>query len=212
MCLESVQVFENSAWCVERGFGIIMALTDWNLSLEEAMDNGFRKIGVIDYQKSKYANLFIIGSFVLSISVGAIIIILSDSTSNNILKGQWILLGCLCFIIIHESVHLIFMKIFSKERLCLSFKFPTISVGSNGKFSKRQFIIIALAPVVILGVVLALLIIFCSESYKFFLSILLILNFAGSGGDYLQVFEMRKYSMDTFFQDNSIETSVYKKK
>ena len=36
------------------------------------MDNGFRKIGVIDYQKSKYANLFIIGSFVLSISVGAI--------------------------------------------------------------------------------------------------------------------------------------------
>lgn len=212
MCLESVQVFENSAWCVERGFGIIMALTDWNLSLEEAMDNGFRKIGVIDYQKSKYANLFIIGSFVLSISVGAIFIILSDSTSNNILKGQWILLGCLCFIIIHESVHLIFMKIFSKERLCLSFKFPTISVGSNGKFSKRQFIIIALAPVVILGVVLALLIIFCSESYKFFLSILLILNFAGSGGDYLQVFEMRKYSMDTFFQDNSIETSIYKKK
>ena len=176
------------------------------------MDNGFRKIGVIDYQKSKYANLFIIGSFVLSISVGAIIIVLSDSTSNNILKGQWILLGCLCYIIIHESVHLIFMKIFSKERLCLSLKLPTISVGSNGKFSKRQFIIIALAPVVILGVVLALLITFCSESYKFVLSILLILNFAGSGGDYLQVFEMRKYSMDTFFQDNSIETSVYKKK
>ena len=52
-----------------------MILTDWNLSLEEAMDNGFRKIGVIDYQKSKYANLFIIGSFVLSISVGAIIIV-----------------------------------------------------------------------------------------------------------------------------------------
>lgn len=52
------------------------------------MDNGFRKIGVIDYQKSKYANLFIIGSFVLSISVGAIIIVLSDSTSNNILKGN----------------------------------------------------------------------------------------------------------------------------
>ena len=63
------------------------------------MDNGFRKIGVIDYQKSKYANLFIIGSFVLSISVGAIIIVLSDSTSNNILKGQWILLGCLCYIL-----------------------------------------------------------------------------------------------------------------
>ena len=180
--------------------------------LSTVYDNTLKKIGVIDYKKSKYSHFFIIGSFIFFIIVGGIFIALSNSISSNILMGQWFLLGCLCYIIIHESVHLIFMKIFSKERLCLSLKFPTISVGSNGKFSKRQFIIIALAPVVILGVVLALLITFCSESYKFVLSILLILNFAGSGGDYLQVFEMRKYSMDTFFQDNSIETSIYKKK
>lgn len=74
-----------------------------------------------------------------------------------------------------------------------------------------QFTIIALAPVVILGIVLALLIVICPKGYTFFLTFLLILNFAGSGGDYLQAFEMRKYSMDTFFKDNSIETIVYKR-
>lgn len=103
------------------------------------------------------------------------------------------------------------MKLFSKEKLHISIKFP-ISVGSNGKFSKSQFIIVVLAPVIILGVILILLMLFSPKEYTFFLTILLILNFAGSGGDYLQVFEMRKYSNDTFFQDSSNETTVYKKK
>lgn len=176
------------------------------------MDNTFEKIGVIDYKKSKYANLFTIGSFIFFILIGAVFIVLSNSISNNILKGQWFLLGCLCYIVLHETVHLLFMKLYSKESLYLTIKFPTISVGSKGKFSKIQFIIIALAPVIILGVFLILLIIFCSVGYTFFLTILLILNFAGSGGDYLQVFEMRKYSADTYFQDNSVETTVYKKR
>ena len=104
------------------------------------------------------------------------------------------------------------MKFFSKEKLHISIKFPTISVGSNGKFSKSQFMIVALAPVIIWGVILILLMLFSPKEYTFFLTILLILNFAGSGGDYLQVFEMRKYSNDTFFQDSSNETTVYKKK
>ena len=104
------------------------------------------------------------------------------------------------------------MKLFSKESLYLSIKFPTISVGSKGKFSKLQFTIIALAPVTILGAVLILLLVCCPRGYTFLLAILLTLNFAGAGGDYLQVFEMRKYSADTFFQDNSVETTVYKKK
>lgn len=176
------------------------------------MDKIFEQIGTINYKKSKYANAFIIGSFVFFIAVGAIIVSLSGAIFNNSLKGQWFLLGCLCYIVLHETIHLIFMKMFSKERLCISIKFPTISVGSNAKFSKVQFIIIAIAPVVILGAILIAAILFCSKEYTFFFTILLILNFAGSGGDYLQVFEMRKFSADTYFQDNSIETTVYKRK
>ena len=176
------------------------------------MDSIFEKIGVIEYQKSKYANLFTIGSFAFFIILGAVFIVLSGSVSDNILKGQWFLLGCLCYIFIHEIIHLVFMKIFSKESLYCTIKFPVISVGSNGIFSKAQFTIIALAPVVILGIILVLLIVICPKGYTFCLTILLILNFAGSGGDYLQVYEMRKYSRDTFFQDNSSETIIYKRK
>lgn len=160
----------------------------------------FEKIGVINYRKSKHANLFIIGSFILFALIGIIFVVLSGSISHNTLKGQWFLLGCFCYIILHEAIHLIFMKFFSKGKIHISIKFPTISVGSNGKFNKAQFMIVALAPVIILGVILILLILFSPKEYTFFLTILLILNFAGSGGDYLQVFEMHKYPNDTFLR------------
>ena len=39
-------------------------------------NNAFEKIGVIDYRKSKYANLFIIGSFILFVLIGAVFIVL----------------------------------------------------------------------------------------------------------------------------------------
>lgn len=175
-------------------------------------NENFEKIGIINYRKSKYANLFIIGSFILFALIGIVFVVLSGLISHNTLKGQWFLLGCFCYIILHESIHLIFMKFFSKGKIHISIKFPTISVGSNGKFNKAQFMIVALAPVIILGVILILLMLFSPKEYTFFLTILLILNFAGSGGDYLQVFEMHKYPNDTFFQDSSDETIIYKKK
>ena len=166
---------------------------------------------MIDYKKSKYANLFIIGCFAFSLLVGIVLITISGSFLNNGVENPLFLLGCFCYIIIHEVIHLIFMKTFSKENIHISFKFPTISVGSNAKFSKRQFLIVVLAPVIILGILLALCIIFCPKKYTFFFYVLFILNFAGSGGDYLQAFVIRRYSAKTFFQDNSIETIVYQK-
>ena len=101
------------------------------------------------------------------------------------------------------------MKIFSKEKINISIKFPTISVGSNAKYSKKQFSIIALAPVIILGIILILLILFSSKDYTFLWSILLTLNFAGSGGDFLQFLKISKYPTNTYFQDTSNETIVF---
>ena len=175
------------------------------------MENSFEKIGTIDYKGSKYASAFIICNFIFFVVLGVLFIILTGSASYNGVKGPWLLLGCLGYILLHEVIHLLFMKLFSSERLHVSVKFPTISVGSNGKFSKWEFIIIALAPVTILGVILIALAVLTARPYMFFFTVLLILNFAGSGGDYLQVFAMRKYPAGTYFQDNSKETVVYKK-
>ena len=172
------------------------------------MDRNLKKVGTINYKNGKYSNLFMVGSFILFVIIGVILIMLSNSVENNTVKGQWFLIGCFSYIILHESIHLIFMKLFSKEKLHISIKFP-ISVGSDAKFSKKQFMIIASAPVIILGIILLLLILFTPKQYTFLWSILLILNFAGSGGDYLQFFKISKYPTNTYFQDTSYETIIY---
>ena len=71
--------------------------------------------------------------------------------------------------------------------------------------------IIILAPVVILGIALIACMVLFPKEYTFFFSILLILNFAGSGGDYFQWLKINKYPANTFFQDNSVETLVYQR-
>ena len=176
---------------------------------EEIMDKNFKKIGTINYKNGKYANVFMIGNFIFFVLIGIVFIILNNSVENNTIKSQWFLLGCILYIILHEITHLIFMKIFSKEKINISIKFPTISVGSNAKYSKKQFSIIALAPVIILGIILTLLILFSSKDYTFLWSILLTLNFAGSGGDFLQFLKISKYPTNTYFQDTSNETIVF---
>ena len=176
---------------------------------EEIMDKNFKKIGTINYKNGKYANVFMIGNFIFFILIGIVFIILNNSVENNTIKSQWFLLGCILHIILHEITHLIFMKIFSKEKINISIKFPTISVGSNAKYSKKQFSIIALAPVIILGIILILLILFSSKDYTFLWSILLTLNFAGFGGDFLQFLKISKYPTNTYFQDTSNETIVF---
>lgn len=176
---------------------------------EEIMDKNFKKIGTINYKNGKYANVFMIGNFIFFVLIGIVFIILNNSVENNTIKSQWFLLGCILYIILHEITHLIFMKIFSKEKINISIKFPTISVGSNAKYSKKQFSIIALAPVIILGIILILLILFSSKDYTFLWSILLTLNFAGSGGDFLQFLKISKYPTNTYFQDTSNETIVF---
>ena len=176
------------------------------------MSKNFKKIGTINYKNGGYANAFMIVNFIFFVFIGAVFIILNDLIESDTLNGLWFLLGCFSYIVLHELTHLLFMKIFSKEKINISIKFPTISVGSEAKFSKRQFSIIALAPVIILRSILALLILFTSKSYTFLWSILLILNFAGSGGDYLHFFKISKYPTSTYFQDTSVETIIYQKK
>ena len=96
-----------------------------------------------------------------------------------------------------------FGEIFSDNNNLLPL--PTrILMGFSNFVYKNYFFII-------LGILLALCIIFCPKKYTFFFNVLFILNFAGSGGDYLQAFVIRRYSAKTFFQDNSIETIVYQK-
>ena len=147
--------------------------------------------------------------FVLLAGIGVGVIFLTKVYVGNIIPAWAIVLACFAFILIHELIHIIFMSIFAKGKVKASFKFPTIAVGSDSYFSKFQYIIIALAPVVILGIAMVLCL--ALTPHKLLFAILTILNFASASGDYILVLFASKQSKNAYFQDNSSETCIFER-
>lgn len=147
--------------------------------------------------------------FLLIAGLGVAIIFLTKTNTFNNIPVWGIVLSVLGFIVVHELIHIIFMLIFSKGKINVSFKFPTIAVGSNAYFNKLQYVIIALAPVIILGILCLICLI--ALPYKLLFTILLILNFASASGDYILTYYAIKQKRNVYLKDNANKTIVYKK-
>ena len=145
--------------------------------------------------------------FLLAAGLGVGLIFLTKAYKNNIVPIWAIVLLIIAFIVIHELLHIIFMVIFSKGKVNVKVKFPTIAVGSDAYFNKSQYIIIALVPVVVLGMVS--LVCLLALPYKLLFSILLTLNFATASGDYILTYYASKQDKNTYFVDQADKTLVY---
>ncbi len=113
------------------------------------------------------------------------------------------------YMMLHELTHGVFMQILSKKKPNYAFRFPYLTTGSLSYFNKTSFLIIALAPVIILGIILLILIFLVSNTVFLSLYVVLGLNFAGSAGDYAQVYYLSKLPNDVLFQDDGYETKVF---
>ena len=115
----------------------------------------------------------------------------------------------LIYMAFHELTHAVFIKIFSHSRPSFTVRFPFLSVGSQAYFNRKSFLVIALAPGLLWGTVLIILLFLVPDRIFLSLYILLIVNFAGSSGDYIQAYIAFKSPAETLFQDNGKETTLF---
>ena len=162
------------------------------------MDAELQQIGRIAYRKARSSFLFMIGCLVLSAAIGGALIVTSGIALQSTLSAACFLIAILCYMVVHEAVHLAFMALFS-----------TISVGSDALYKRGQFITIALAPAFSLGALLALMLLIVPQGCVFLLSLLLVMDIALSGGDFFQAFAALRYPKDALFQDDGDETLVF---
>src|SRR5690606_32150798 len=113
------------------------------------------------------------------------------------------------YIALHESVYSVFIQIFCRSCPAYRIRFPFLSVGSEAYFNRRSFIIIALAPVTIWGAALISLLALVPNPLFLSVYILMIVNFAGSAGDYIQAYIALTSPADTLFQDNGKATALF---
>lgn len=172
-------------------------------------NNNYTQIGTIDLNNDKRLNLLMQGGFLLVAAIGVLLIILFGLHKGGSVGTFSIVLFCLLFIAIHEVIHIIVMKIFSPEKIECKLQFPTFSVGCKHLFTKKQFVMAAAAPVVVLTCVLVVLFLAMPTEYKFLLSVLLVLNFAGAFGDYIQIYLTAKSPKGSYFQDDSEVTRIF---
>jgi hypothetical protein len=113
------------------------------------------------------------------------------------------------YMILHELIHGVFMKAFSGIKPRYGFTGIYAYAGSDAFFGRTQYLIIAFAPVVILGIVLTVLTAAFYETAFWTLYIIQILNLSGAAGDIYVGFLIARSGKDVLVRDAGTDMSFY---
>ncbi|MBQ9960692.1 MAG: DUF3267 domain-containing protein [Firmicutes bacterium] len=123
-------------------------------------------------------------------------------------------IGLLAYILLHEAVHGVFIWFFtgSKPSFGFDLKSGMAYAGSTWFFKKWPYIVIALAPVVIWGIVLAVLCSKAEECYFWYIYAIQIMNITGAAGDLYVTYMVSRMPSEVLATDSGTAMNFYMKK
>ncbi len=185
------------------------------------LPEGYEKILDIDLQKNKKLMLGVnIGAIIVTvIMIAAAMPFVPISTLFDMETGLGvyalrflaIAAGSFAYIILHELVHGVFMKGLSGVKPSYGFTLMYAYAGSTAYFNKNSYITIALAPVVIWGIVLGVLCAIVPESWFWVVYFIEIMNLSGAAGDAYVTCKMLTMPKDILVNDTGVAMTVYGK-
>ncbi|MBR4067848.1 MAG: DUF3267 domain-containing protein [Clostridia bacterium] len=113
------------------------------------------------------------------------------------------------YIVLHEAAHGIFMWYFSKQKPHFGISLQYAYAGSKAYFRKIPYLIIALAPVVIWGVVFLAVALLTPGVWFWLFWFLLAGNFSGAAGDLYVFWQVSRMQPDILVQDDGVAMRVY---
>jgi hypothetical protein len=123
-------------------------------------------------------------------------------------------IALIAVLFIHELVHGLFYWLFSKQPPKFGFRglFPYAAAPLGVYFPRRQFLVVGLAPLLLLTAVGLLLIVVAPVALVPGLWFFVIFNTAGSAGDLMMIFQLMSFSSDTLMEDNDAGVTIYEPK
>lgn len=192
------------------------------------LPEGYQEIWCVNLQKDRKAallvNLFSLAIMLLLLWLGRSIITMQEYITSvvpllmqaNIPIGWIIVLlvvaaiaAIAIYMVLHELIHGIFMKRYSGVKPRYGFTGMYAYAGSDAYFDRKSYIIIALAPVVIWGVVLALLLVLLPREWFWLLYLIQIINLSGAAGDIYITYKMLRMPKDILVCDAGVSMRVY---
>ncbi len=190
------------------------------------LPENYREIEAIDLQNNKKQLLWVNGvAFVIMLAMvipAAFLVPISTiwgrgefqgitNTLMPLLKLGVTLAALVVYIILHELVHGICMKAIVKRKPTYGFTGLYAFAASDAYFGRAAYIFIALAPVVLWGVVLAVLLPFVPISWFWVVYFIQIQNISGAAGDIYVTCRLMKMPKDILVFDSGTAMKVYSK-
>jgi len=162
------------------------------------------------YNKINLFSLVILVITTVAVLLPHLIILKELNFSFSISSYFWVLGIFLIFLPIHEFIHGIFFKAFSKsgKKIKYGFSKGMLYASNPGEFyTKWQFVIIILAPFLLNSILFFLLSMFGLDSTV--LWIVFILHTTGCAGDFWYIYEMIKNPAITHCEDTPVGVKFF---
>lgn len=187
----------------------------------QTLPEGYKEIFSINLQKDK--------KIAILLNVFAVVIMLAMaipmhfyipiSTLFDMEKGlgayalrfATIAILTIAYIVLHELVHGIAMKVCGTKKVKYGFTGLYAFAGSDDCYDKSTYIMIALAPIVVWGIVIAVANIFVSREWFWVAYFLQIFNISGAAGDMYVTAKFSKFPNDILVKDDGVGMTVYSK-
>ena len=183
------------------------------------LPDGFVEIYSIDLKKNKKAALLvnalaiiigvalaIIGHFIVPITT---LFSMDSGITIYMLRLLVLVISLILYIILHELVHGIAMKICGTKKVKYGFTGLYAFAGSNDYYDKISYIFIALAPIVVWGIILAVINIFVPAEWFWIVYFIQLSNLSGAAGDLYVTVKFSKMPRDILIFDYGVGMKVF---
>jgi len=103
------------------------------------------------------------------------------------------------------------MKICGTKKIKYGFTGMYAYAGSDDYYGKKAYIFIALAPVVLWGIVIAIINCFVPLDWFWGIYFLQIFNISGAAGDFFVTIKFLRFPKDILVKDKGVSMTVYSK-
>ena len=187
----------------------------------ENLPEGYCEIYSVDIQKDKKMAVFInilalLISILLIVPVHMVIPLYTMFTAGSPTQTVTIrlvltlLLICV-YMVLHELVHGIAMKICGTKKVKYGFTGMYAFACSNDYYNRKAYIFIALAPVVLWGIVIAIFNMLVPLQWFWIVYLIQIANLSGAAGDLFVTVRFMCFPRDILIRDYSVGMTVYSK-
>ena len=179
----------------------------------KTLPENYRELCSIDLEKNKkqYALVNVL-SVVLAVIALVPVALLAPEGAEFVsgLPGLLLLVaGMFAYVLLHEAVHGVCFWAFSKQKPHFGWRSVYAYAASDCWYRKGPYLVIALAPVVLWGVVLALLAALLPVEWYWTVQLIQLMNISGAAGDLYVTWLFLRMPKDILVQDAGVSMKVY---